>query len=405
MHLIGPFTQILTCNGLPLKGSLADEQLEIIPDAGVLIEEEKIVRVGPYAELAKVATTHLPVEGPSVLVPGLIDAHTHICFGGNRARDYALRSSGVSYLEIARQGGGIWSSVTQTRAASLQSLTDNTLGRARQLLAQGITTAEVKSGYGLSLESELRMLRAIKDVDRVLSIDLVPTCLAAHVPPRDFEGGPGPYLDHVLADLLPGILEEGLSKRVDIFIEETAFPQDIALPFLQKAKAMGFDLTVHADQFHTGGSRVAIEAGALSADHLEASGEDEIAALASSEVICTALPGASLGLGMGFTPARKLLDAGAALAIASDWNPGSGPMGELLTQAAILGIYEKLSMAEVWAGVTVRAAAALGLEDRGRLAPGLWADMVAFPTDNYQEILYRQGGMKPNAVWKRGLRI
>ena len=165
---------------------------------------------------------------------------------------------------------------------------------------------------------------------------------------------------------------------------------------------MGFDLVVHADQFTTGGSRIAVETGALSADHLEASTDIEIKQLAASDTVAVVLPGASLGLGIGFAPARKLLDAGASMAIASDWNPGSAPMGDLLTQAAILGAFEKLSTAETFAALTFRAAKALNLNDRGTIEPGKLADMQAFPCADYREILYHQGKLKPAKVWKRG---
>ena len=206
----------------------------------------------------------------------------------------------------------------------------------------------------------------------------------------------------MLSELLPQVREEGLSSRVDIFIEKSAFTRAQAETYLTAAAHMGFDLTVHADQFSTGGSAAAITCGARSADHLEASGPAEIRALAESQVIAMALPGASLGLGCGYTPARKLLDAGASLAIASDFNPGSAPMGDLVAQAAILGAAEKLSNAEVLAGITCRAAAALGLSDRGVLQTGALADFNIYAVDHYNEITYQQGRLKPASVWKQG---
>ena len=232
----------------------------------------------------------------------------------------------------------------------------------------------------------------------------MPTCLAAHIVPRDFEGGAAAWLERLAAELLPRVRAEGLAERVDVFIEESAFSPAEALRYLRQARALGFEAAVHADQFTVGGSAVAVEAGAVSADHLEASGEEEIRRLAASGVVAVALPGASLGLGMRFAPARRLLDAGACLAIASDWNPGTAPMGDLLLQAALLGAAEKLTMAETWAAVTVRAAAALKLADRGVLAPGRLADLAAFPAADWREILYNQGRLKPAAVWKRGAR-
>ncbi len=206
-------------------------------------------------------------------------------------------------------------------------------------------------------------------------------------------------------ELFPVLLEENLTKRIDAFIEKGAFDAKTILPYLKKAKEMGFQLTLHADQFTTGGSEIAVACNALSADHLEASTDKEIQLLAGSSVIATALPGASLGLGCAFAPARKLLDAGGAVAIASDHNPGSAPMGDLLTQASILGAFEKLSNAEILAGITFRAAAALDKQDRGVLQKGFLADFIIFSTPHYNEILYHQGTLKPEKVWKNGKQV
>jgi len=247
--------------------------------------------------------------------------------------------------------------------------------------------------------SELKQLRVIAQASAQTKASLVSTCLAAHMVPKDFGGNQTEYLSYVFHDLLPVVKQEELSNRVDVFIEESAFNADTASVYLNRAKQMGFDITVHADQFTTGGSAVAVKIGAISADHLEASKDAEIKLLAKSDTVAVVLPGASLGLGMPYAPARKLLDAGACLAIASDWNPGSAPMGDLLTQAAILSAAEKLNTTETFAGLTYRAAKALNLDDRGTLAPGMRADMQAYPCSDYREILYQQGKLKPANVW------
>lgn len=402
--LIGPFRQLLTMAGLPLKGALSDHQLEIIEAAGLVVADGKVVATGEYQDLKEhyAESERVVLEGNHVCLPGFIDAHTHICFGGSRANDYALRNAGKSYLEIAKAGGGIWDTVMQTRKASEEELVQRTAALARRHLNNGITTLEVKSGYGLTVAHELKMLRAIKQASTQVTSDLIPTCLAAHMLPKDYEGTAAEYLDEMSRVLFPKLIEEKLSRRIDAFIEESAFSSEQIKPYFEKAREMGFDITVHADQFTTGGSQVAVDVKAVSADHLEVSSQKEIEALAKSDTIATALPGASMGLGCGFTPARKLLDAGAALAIASDHNPGSAPMGDILMQAAVLGAFEKLSNAEVLAGITTRAAAALNLNDRGRLVSGQLADFNVFLTDNYQEILYHQGTLKPCMVWKNG---
>lgn len=409
MKLIGPFKQLLTMSGLPDKGKLADEQLEIIENAGILVDNGIIKEVGHYSFLEEIAQQNGYdfdfIQGKSVAIPGMIDVHTHICYAGTRAMDYAMRLAGKSYLEIAGMGGGIWSTVRHTRDASNEVLLHLLLKRLEILQSEGVTTVEVKSGYGLNVHDELRMLDIIGQADSLLPIDVVSTCLAAHMKPRDFEGSNLQYLELLTEKLLPQLKSKGLSRRVDIFVEKSAFTPDESLFYIRKAKAMGFEVTVHADQFTAGGSAIAVAEGACSADHLEASTDNEIEMLANSNTVAVCLPGASMGLGMAFAPARKLLDAGASVAIASDWNPGSAPMGDLLMQASVLGAYEHLSVAETIAAITSRAAKALNFSDRGVLKSGNLADIIAFPVEDYKEILYRQGKLKPDHVWKRGDKV
>ena len=404
-RLIGPFSQVLTLEGFPIKGPIRDEALSPIKHAGVRISDGKIQSVGPFEKLAKEPCEVYELTKNFICLPAFVDSHTHICFGGSRARDYASRNNGKSYLEIAKEGGGIWDTVRQTRVASQAELVAGIMERANRHLTEGITTIEVKSGYGLSVDEELKMLRAILTASTSLSVDLVSTCLAAHILPKDFDGNHKEYLDHLRGELFPVLKKEKLSSRVDAFIEKEAFSAEIATEYFLQAKESGFDITVHADQFNTGGSQVAVNVGAISADHLEASKEKEIALFAKSNTIATALPGASIGLGVDFTPARKILDMGGTLAIASDWNPGSAPMGDLLMQATVLGAYEKLSNAEVLAGITFRASKALNLNDRGQLVKGMLADLAIFETNHYNEIFYHQGKLKPSMVFKAGKRV
>ena len=407
MKLIGPFKQIVTLRNLPLRGKLSDEQLKIIENGGILIKDEKIEEVGNFEELkSKNQISEIEnIEGEQICLPAFTDSHTHICFGGNRANDFAMRNAGKTYLEIAENGGGIWSSVQHTRKATEEELLKTILERINSLISQGITTIEIKSGYGLDVENELKMLRVIQKAQTFTKATLVPTCLSAHLKPRDFEGTSQEYLNYILREILPKVKAENLAKRVDIFIEKSAFLPEESKEFLLKAKELGFEITVHADQFTSGSSRIAVEVGAKSADHLEATIDEDIEFLAQSETVATALPGASLGLGEKFTPARKILDAGGILAIASDWNPGSAPMGNLITQASILATFEKLSTAEVLAGITFRSAFALNLEDRGTLEKGKKADFVTFKTDNFQNVLYQQGSLKTDSVYINGEKI
>ena len=404
MELIGPISQLVSLQDLPLKGPINDSALHTISNAGIAIDNDKIVAVHTWDALlaAYPNATKRELDQNYVAVPGYIDCHTHLCFGGNRARDFALRNAGVSYLEIAQSGGGIWDTVTQTRKCTEQELTQIVIKNANKQLQLGITTSEVKSGYGLSVEEEIKMLRAIRNGSKETAADLVATCLAAHLKPKDFDGTNQAYLDHLVTNLFPVLKSDHLTNRIDAFIETSAFSASEILPYLQAAKKFGFDITIHADQFTTSGSEVAVQIGAISADHLEASGDKEIELVAQSNTIAVALPGASVGLGCPFAPARKILDKGGALAIASDWNPGSAPMGDLVCQASILATFEKLTTAEVFAGITFRAAAALNLFDRGRLIAGNRADFILYPTTDYRDILYYQGSLRPSQVWKSG---
>ncbi|MEG1592417.1 imidazolonepropionase [Chryseobacterium sp.] len=407
MKLIGPFKQVVTLANLPLRGKLSDEQIEIIVDGGILVNENKIHSIGNF-ETLRSENQNIEIEtieGEQIVLPAFVDSHTHICFGGNRANDFAMRNAGKTYLEIAESGGGIWSSVQHTRKASEEELLITLLERINFLISLGITTIEVKSGYGLDVENELKMLRIIKRAQEKTQATLVPTCLSAHLKPRDFEGTNEEYLNYILTEILPKVKEENLAKRVDIFIEKSAFQPEESKEFLLKTKDLGFEITVHADQFTPGSSRIAVEVGARSADHLEATIDEDIEFLAKSNTVATALPGASLGLGEKFTPARKLLDAGAIVAIASDWNPGSAPMGNLITQASILATFEKLTTAEVLAGMTFRSAFALNLEDRGILKEGLKADFVTYKTNNFQNVLYNQGSLTVENVYIDGIKI
>lgn len=394
--LSGPFIQLLTMDKLPERGKLSDEQLEIIPDAGILHQEGRILAVGNFEQLhrenpdAKIEF----FEGDFVCLPGMIDVHTHICWAGSRANDYAMRLAGKTYLEIAEAGGGIWSTVMKTREASVEELTALTVERAEKLYRQGISTIEVKSGYGLSVDDEIKMLKAIQLANEKTNAELITTCLGAHMKPKDFPGNEREYLQYIIENLLPEVKKQKLANRVDIFVEKGAFSVSDAKYYLPEAKKMGFDVVIHGDQFSSGCASLAAEIQAISIDHLEYADESEIEILAKSNVIPVVLPGASIGLGEKFAPARKLLDAGCSLVIASDWNPGSAPMGNLLVQAAILGVYEKLSMAETWAALTCRAARVLKRNDIGVLKKGNKADFIVFETEDFREVLY----MPPNPL-------
>lgn len=399
-ELIGPFSQIITMVNLPERGAISDNSLEIIDDGGVVIEDGKIIEVGDFLSLSKNDLDVREITYPCVLLPGFIDSHTHVCHYGNRSDEYAKRNSGISYQQILEEGGGIHNTMNSTSNSTDEQLTDDTLNRLKRHFQEGVLTCEVKSGYAPNLEDEVRMLRIINEIDSSNDIDLIPTCLAAHVTPKIYESSKK-YLDSIVNDLLPIIKEENLSNRVDIFIEEKAFSITEASNFLEKIKS-DFYITAHANQFTSGGLKVGVDNGAVSVDHLEVITDQEIDYLSKSDTTGVVLPGCSLGLGIPFAPARKLLDYNCKVSIASDWNPGSAPMGDLLMQASLLGSTEKLSNAEVLAGITCRAANALSLEDRGSLENGKIADMIGFKTNDFRDILYNQGKLKPSFICKRG---
>jgi len=385
---------------LPERGAISDNSLEIINDGGVVIEDGKIIGVGDFLSLSKNNFDVREITYPCVLLPGFIDSHTHVCHYGNRSDEYAKRNSGISYQQILEEGGGIHNTMNSTSNSTDEQLTDDTLNRLKRHFQEGVLTCEVKSGYAPNLEDEVRMLRIINEIDSSNDIDLIPTCLAAHVTPKKYESSKK-YLDSIVNDLLPIIKEENLSNRVDIFIEEKAFSVTEASNFLEKIKS-DFHITAHANQFTSGGLKVGVDNGAVSVDHLEVITDQEIDYLSKSDTTGVVLPGCSLGLGIPFAPARKLLDNNCKVSIASDWNPGSAPMGDLLMQASLLGSTEKLSNAEVLAGITSRAANALSLEDRGSLENGKIADMIGFKTNDFRDILYNQGKLKPSFICKRG---
>ena len=385
---------------LPERGAISDNSLEIIDDGGVVIQDSKIIEVGDFLSLSKNNLDVREITYPCVLLPGFIDSHTHVCHYGNRSDEYAKRNSGISYQQILEEGGGIHNTMNSTSNSTDEQLTDDTLNRLKRHFQEGVLTCEVKSGYAPNLEDEVRMLRIINEIDSSNDIDLISTCLAAHVTPKKYKSSKK-YLDSIVNELLPIIKEENLSNRVDIFIEEKAFSVTEASNFLEKIKS-DFYITAHANQFTSGGLKVGVDNGAVSVDHLEVITDQEIDYLSKSDTTGVVLPGCSLGLGIPFAPARKLLDNNCKVSIASDWNPGSAPMGDLLMQASLLGSTEKLSNAEVLAGITCRSANALSLEDRGSLENGKIADMIGFKTNDFRDILYNQGKLKPSFICKRG---
>jgi imidazolonepropionase len=372
------------------------------PQAAVLARGEVIEWVGPEAALpAGLGEVEEHRLDGGVLTPGLIDAHTHLVYGGHRAREFELRLQGASYEEIARAGGGIRSTVAATRAASDAELLRSALARARALVNEGVTTLEIKSGYGLSLEHEARCLRVARQVGQALGITVCTTALAAHALPPEFDGRADDYIAAV-CQWLPGLAAAGLVDAVDGFCESIAFsPVQIERVFLA-AQALGLPVKLHAEQLSdSGGAALAARYQGLSADHLEYLSPAGIQAMASAGTVAVLLPGAYYFLReTRLPPVQALRDAGVPIAIATDHNPGSSPTLSPLLMLNMACTLFRLTPEEAFAGLTRHAAQALGLSaSRGQLTPGRRADLVHWPLDHPHELAYRFGQPALARTW------
>jgi imidazolonepropionase len=346
----------------------------------------------------------LDAEGGAV-VPGLIDCHTHLLFAGNRSDEFVMRAKGMSYLEIAKAGGGISRTVEAVRKASLDELVSLALPRLARMLGCGVTTVEVKSGYGLTVEDELKMLLAVRQLQELQPVELVPTFLGAHAVPPEYRDRRGAYVDLVVSDELMGrIADEGLAEFVDVFCEESAFTVPESRRVLEEGKKRGLAPRIHADQLtQMGASRLAAEVGCVSADHLERIDEGGIEALRSAGVIAGLLPGCSFYLGVAQAPARRLLDSGVPVAFATNYNPGSSMVESLPLALSIACTQMKVTPAEALAGATATAAKALLRGDRlGRIEKGMDADLAVLDVPSVDEWLSQMGRSSVRTVLKRG---
>jgi imidazolonepropionase len=363
-----------------------------IDDAAIVIEGERIAWVGLRADLP-VAHASLPHhdQGGRLVTPALIDCHTHIVHGGNRAREFEMRLNGASYEEIARAGGGIVSTVDATRAASEAALLAAALPRVDALIAQGVAVIEVKSGYGLDIETELKMLRVARALERARPIRVKTSYLAAHAVPRGANADD--YIDQVCLPGLHAAHPEGLVDAVDGFCEGIAFDTAQIARVFDAARALGLPVKLHAEQLsHLGGTALAARYGALSADHVEYATDADAAALAAAGTVAVLLPGAFYAIReKQAPPVQAFRDHGVAMAVSTDWNPGSSPLGSILLAMNMACILFRLTPAEALAGTTRHAARALGLADCGMIAPGLRADLAIWNARDPGELSYGIG--------------
>jgi imidazolonepropionase len=395
--LVRDLAQVVSPAGAaaPLRGSAASE-LDLVEDAFVLCEEGRVAAVGRMADLAAPDGEVEEVDGRGcAAVPGLVDCHTHACFAGDRAGEFELRAGGATYEELHAAGGGILSTVRATRAAGERGLAERLALHRGWMLAAGTTTYEAKSGYGLDRETELAQLRVVRATGGA------PTWLGAHAVPPEYASA-DEYLDFALAEVLPQAAL--IAEAADVFVERGAFDAAQARRYLEACRAAGLELRLHADQFTEAGAvPLAIELGARSVDHLEATGADGVRALARSEVTAVLLPIAALFLARPMPPGRALLEAGAAIALATDFNPGSAYCERLSVAMTLACTQMGLPPAVALTGATVNAAHVLGRGDRvGRIAPGYAADLVLLETPDWRHLAYHLAGDLVAAVVKDG---
>lgn len=397
--------QLVTCasGGKPKRG-LEMLDVGIIADGAVAVVDGKFAGVGTSAEILAAFSSDNAINAEGrVVCPGFVDPHTHIVYAGDRLNEFELKIKGAEYLEILAAGGGIISTVRNTRAAAVEALVEQGLARLDKMLGCGTTTCEIKTGYGLDTETELKMLEAIAELDRRHAIDIVPTFLAAHTVPPEFKGDTDGYVDLVCYEMLPLAWHWYEQSRffgsvtffADVFTERNAFDAGQSQRILETAKAIGFGIKAHVDQFtNLGGSRIAISVGATSIDHLDAISDKEIAELAASDTIGIVIPTENFSAGKTqFANARKLIDAGCAIALSTDYNPGSAPCPSQPMAMAISCRYQKLLPSEAFNAATVNAAYAIGLGDRvGSIEVGKQADMAIINATDYRLLCYEFGG-------------
>lgn len=402
--------QVVTCRG-PARARRGAElnELEVLQDAAVATAGDRIAAVGPRRDLeARFASARrIDCQG-GVVAPAFVDSHTHAVFGAPRSNEHEMRAAGLDYMEIAKRGGGIHSSVRDVRARSEDELFVLAQARVRALAGYGVGTIEVKSGYGLSLDAELKLLRVIARLSAALPVTLVPTFLGAHEIPlehRVSDASRREYVEQVITEMIPRVAAERLALFADVFCERGVYTVDESRQILAAARSAGLQLKLHADELtSSGGSELAAEMKATSADHLAAISDGGIRALGAAGTVATLLPATMMFLGKASqAPARKMIEAGLPIALATDFNPGTSPTVSLPIVLTLAVSQLRLSAAEAIVAATVNGAAALGLADRvGQLAEGFRADVAVHEISDYRELPYWVGARVCRGLWTRG---
>jgi imidazolonepropionase len=402
--------QLITCasNGTAKKGNEMQE-LGVIENGAIACKNGKILAVGKSAEILQNYESEIVINAQQkVVTPGFVDPHTHIIFAGNRFDEFELKIKGADYLDILANGGGILSTVRQTRNATKQQLVDQTLKRLDKLLTCGTTTVEIKTGYGLDEATEFKLLDVFEELDKIHPSELVPTFLAAHAVPPEFKNNADEYVDLICRQMLPKLSQWRKNSKpffVDVFCEKNAFDLSQTRRVLESAKLNGFNIKAHVDEFtNLGGSKLAIGLGATSIDHLDAISDAEIELLAASKTIGIITPTVNFNFGSSeFANARKLINWGCAIALSTDYNPGSAPCPSQPLAMAIACRYQKLLPSEALNAITINAAFAIGLgETHGSLEVGKEADVLVLDTTDYREVAYEFGSNLVERVVKGG---
>jgi len=401
--------QLITAPGgaTPLVGPSLNRPL-LLADAAIAVVGETIAAVGPTPDVVarypeREAKSVLDARG-RLVAPGFVDAHTHLPFAGTREMEFEARAAGETYEAIAARGGGIRASVRQLRALGEGDLSDRVGKRLERLLRQGITTVEAKSGYGLSVEAEMKQLRALQRAAAGAATEVVPTFLGAHEVPDEYRDRRGAYVDLVIDEMIPAVAAAGLARFCDVFCDRGVFTIEESRRILLAGKAHGLLPKLHADELaDVGAASLAAEVGAVSADHLLHASDDGLDAMAKVGVIAVLLPGTPLTLGLSFAPARRMIERGVAVALATDFNPGTSMSSSMALTLTLAVTQMRLSPAEAWMAATANAAFAVGEGARvGRLQPGYQADLCLFDTDDHRHIPYHYSHDHVHAVVKRG---
>jgi len=407
--IIKDISQLITVkSGTKAKKGSEMQDIGLVENGWIAIKENKIIGVGSgdIASEFKIQEHTLIVDGKGKTVtPGLIDSHTHLVHAGSRENELALKLKGVPYLEILNKGGGILSTVRATQATTLEELVNQSKKSLDRMLTYGVTTVEVKSGYGLEIDTEIKQLEAIDILNKQSNSDLVSTFMGAHAIPGEYKNNPDKFVDIVINEMLPIVAERGLAEFCDVFCEEGVFSIDQTRKILKAAEKLGLKSKIHADEIKSlGGAGLAAELGVASADHLMAASEEGLKMMAEKGVVAVALPGTSFNLAMGkYANARKMIEYGLSVALATDYNPGSCPTENIQLIMSLGCLYLKMTPEEVISAVTINAAAAINREHEiGSIEIGKKADIVIFDTPNLYYIPYHFGINHVDIVIKNG---